>query len=56
MNGAKDGTKAAHGPTWVNIGYLKTLEAARATEHLKVKLGPNQGRGIASRLLAQRRR
>ena len=48
MNGAKDGTKAAHGPTWVNIGYLKTLEAARGTEHLKAKLGPNQGRGIAS--------
>jgi CO/xanthine dehydrogenase Mo-binding subunit len=48
MNGAKDGTKAAHGPTWVNIGYLKTLEAARAAEHLKTKLGPNQGRGIAS--------
>jgi CO/xanthine dehydrogenase Mo-binding subunit len=47
MNGAKDGTKAAHGPTWVNIGYLKTLEAARATEHLQTKLGPNQGRGVA---------
>ena len=47
MNGAKDGTKAAHGPTWVNIGYLQTLEAARAAEHLKVKLGPNQGRGLA---------
>jgi CO/xanthine dehydrogenase Mo-binding subunit len=48
INGAKEGTKAAHGPTWVNIGYQKTLEAARATEHLKVPLGPNQGRGIAS--------
>ena len=21
INGAKDGTKAAHGPTWNNIGY-----------------------------------
>ena len=48
INGAKDGTKAAHGPTWVNIGYQKTLEAARATEHLCTPLGPNQGRGIAS--------
>jgi CO/xanthine dehydrogenase Mo-binding subunit len=48
INGAKDGTKATHGPTWVNIGYQKTLEAARATEHLKTPLGPNQGRGIAS--------
>jgi CO/xanthine dehydrogenase Mo-binding subunit len=48
INGAKDGTKAAHGPTWVNIGYHKTLAAARASEHLKTPLGPNQGRGIAS--------
>src|SRR6266404_2982768 len=48
MNGAKDGTKATHGPTWNNIGYMKTLEAAKAGEHLKVRLGPNQGRGIAS--------
>jgi CO/xanthine dehydrogenase Mo-binding subunit len=48
INGAKDGTKAAHGPTWVNIGYQKTLEAAKAHEHLQTPLGPNQGRGIAS--------
>jgi CO/xanthine dehydrogenase Mo-binding subunit len=48
LNGAKDGTKATHGPTWNNIGYMKTLEAAKAGEHLKVRLGPNQGRGIAS--------
>jgi CO/xanthine dehydrogenase Mo-binding subunit len=48
INAAKDGTKAAHGPTWANIGYQQTLDVARAHEHLKVKLGPNQGRGIAS--------
>src|SRR6201987_1837066 len=24
MNAAKDGTKAAHGPTWANIGYGQT--------------------------------
>src|SRR3989442_13575467 len=30
LNAAKDGTKAAHGPTWANIGYLQTLAAARA--------------------------
>jgi CO/xanthine dehydrogenase Mo-binding subunit len=48
INGAKDGTKATHGVTWNNIGYQKTLEAARASEHLKAPLGPNQGRGIAS--------
>jgi CO/xanthine dehydrogenase Mo-binding subunit len=48
INGAKDGGKSTHGVTWTNIGYQKTLEAARAHEHLKTKLGPNQGRGIAS--------
>ena len=48
INGAKDGTKAAHGPTFNNIGFQKTLEIARASEHLQTKLGPNQGRGIAS--------
>jgi CO/xanthine dehydrogenase Mo-binding subunit len=48
INGARDGGKAVHGPTWVNIGYQKTIEAANASEHLKTPLGPNQGRGIAS--------
>jgi CO/xanthine dehydrogenase Mo-binding subunit len=47
INGARDGTKAAHGPTWNNIGYMRTLEAAKASEHLKARLGPNQGRGLA---------
>jgi CO/xanthine dehydrogenase Mo-binding subunit len=48
INGAKDGTKAVHGPTWSNIGYMKTIEAAKTHPHCKVPLGPNQGRGIAS--------
>jgi CO/xanthine dehydrogenase Mo-binding subunit len=48
INGAKDGGKSTHGVTWNNIGYQKTLEAARAHAHLKTTLGPNQGRGIAS--------
>src|SRR3989440_1261880 len=48
INGAKEGTKATHGPTWVNIGYQKTLEAAKASVHLRTPLAPNQGRGIAS--------
>src|SRR5262249_18867666 len=38
----------AHGPTWNNIGYMKTVEAAKAHPQLSVPLGPNQGRGIAS--------
>src|SRR5579884_1658141 len=44
----KNAAKDVHGPTWVNIGYVATLEAAKASEHLKSPLGPNQGRGIAS--------
>ncbi len=48
INAAKDGTKTAHGPTFVNVGYLETLEAAKNHPHMKEKLGPNQGRGIAS--------
>src|SRR5690348_11715552 len=47
-NAATDGVKAAHGPTWANIGYLQTVEAAKNHPHLKVKLGKNQGRGVAS--------
>jgi CO/xanthine dehydrogenase Mo-binding subunit len=47
-NAAKDGTKAVHGPTFVNIGYADTVEAAKNHPHLKERLGPNQGRGIAS--------
>ena len=48
INAAKDGTKAAHGPTWANIGFAHTLEAARASGHLDKPLGPNQGRGMAT--------
>jgi CO/xanthine dehydrogenase Mo-binding subunit len=48
INGARDGTRSAHGVTWNNIGYQQTLAAARASEHMKVALKPNQGRGIAS--------
>src|SRR5438874_6261647 len=48
INGAKDGAKATHGITWVNIGYMKTVEAAKAHPQCNVPLGPNQGRGIAS--------
>ena len=38
INGAKDGTKAAHGPTWNNIGYMKTVEAAKAHPQLSVPM------------------
>src|SRR5216684_1841035 len=47
-NAARDGTKTAHGPTFVNIGYADTVDAAKNHPHYKIPLGPNQGRGIAS--------
>jgi CO/xanthine dehydrogenase Mo-binding subunit len=46
-NAAREGTKAAHGPTWTNIGYLDTVMAAKAHPNYQVPLGPNQGRGVA---------
>jgi CO/xanthine dehydrogenase Mo-binding subunit len=47
-NAAKDGTKAAYGPTFKDIGYIDTLEAARRHPHYQAPLGANQGRGVAS--------
>ncbi|MFI4936520.1 MAG: xanthine dehydrogenase family protein molybdopterin-binding subunit, partial [Caulobacterales bacterium] len=48
QNGARDGVKAAYGPTFQNIGFLETLEAIKSHPHYKTKLGPNQGRGLAA--------
>src|SRR5262249_61434958 len=39
---------AAYGPTFKDIGYVETLEAAKTHPHYKTRLGPNQGRGVAS--------
>jgi CO/xanthine dehydrogenase Mo-binding subunit len=48
-NGAKEGTKAAHGPVYPRIGYLETVEAALNSDHYKTPLkGKLQGRGVAS--------
>jgi CO/xanthine dehydrogenase Mo-binding subunit len=47
-NAARNGTKAAYGPTLRDIGYVETLEAAKSHPHYQTKLGPNQGRGVAS--------
>ncbi|MFT6579709.1 MAG: xanthine dehydrogenase family protein molybdopterin-binding subunit [Alphaproteobacteria bacterium] len=47
-NAAKEGTRAAYGPTFRKIGLVETLEAAKAHPHYKAPLGPNQGRGVAS--------
>jgi CO/xanthine dehydrogenase Mo-binding subunit len=47
-NAAKEGTKAAYGPTFGRIGYAETVQAALSHPHYKAPLGPNQGRGVAS--------
>ncbi|MCZ6859317.1 MAG: xanthine dehydrogenase family protein molybdopterin-binding subunit [Alphaproteobacteria bacterium] len=47
-NAAKEGTKAYYGPTFGPIGYIETLEAAKKHAHYKAKLGPDQGRGVAT--------
>jgi CO/xanthine dehydrogenase Mo-binding subunit len=47
-NAAKQGTKAAYGPTFPRIGYQETLDTAIKHPHYKAPLGPNQGRGVAS--------
>jgi len=48
MNAAKEGTKAAYGPTFGPIGFVETLEAARDHANYAAPLGANQGRGVAS--------
>src|SRR6202163_142293 len=51
-NAAKQGTKAAFGPVFPRIGYIETLEAAKAHPHYQAPLGKLQGqlqgRGVAS--------
>ena len=47
-NAAKEGTKAAYGPTFGPIGMVETLKAAQKHPNYKVPLKENQGRGVAS--------
>lgn len=48
-NSAKEGTRRVDGPTYPRIGFIETLQAAKASDHWKTPLeGPNRGRGIAS--------
>lgn len=47
-NAAKQGTTAAYGVTFGPIGYEETLKEAKNHKQYKTKLGPNQGRGVAS--------
>ncbi|MFP6729119.1 MAG: xanthine dehydrogenase family protein molybdopterin-binding subunit [Alphaproteobacteria bacterium] len=47
-NAPIEGSQAAYGPKFGAIGYVETLEAAKAHEHYQVPLKPGQGRGVAS--------
>ncbi|MGP1676732.1 MAG: xanthine dehydrogenase family protein molybdopterin-binding subunit [Burkholderiales bacterium] len=47
-NAAKEGTQTYYGPKLGPIGYIQTLEQARAHPHYSAPLGPNQGRGVAT--------
>jgi CO/xanthine dehydrogenase Mo-binding subunit len=47
-NAAKQGTRAAHGPTYPVIGFEQTVRAAMEHPHYSAPLEANQGRGVAS--------
>jgi len=44
---ARKGTQASYGPRYREIGFVETLEAARAHPHWRAPLGENEGRGVA---------
>ena len=46
-NAAKQGTRAAYGPTFGRIGLRECLEAAKAHPNYAKPLGENEGRGVA---------
>ena len=46
-NAAKQGTRAAYGPTFGSIGLVECLEAAKAHAHYAEPLGLDEGRGVA---------
>ena len=46
-NASHEGTKASYGPKFEAIGLVETLEEAKAHDHYKTPLKPNQGRGIS---------
>jgi CO/xanthine dehydrogenase Mo-binding subunit len=47
-NAAREGTQTVHGIKLGPIGFIETLEAAKAHPNYRVPLGPNQGRGVAT--------
>ena len=47
MNAAREGTRAAYGPTFRRIGFEETLRAAQSHPHYSAPKGTLTGRGIA---------
>ena len=47
-NAAREGTQTHFGPRFPVIGFVETLDAAKAHPHYAAPLGENQGRGVAS--------
>ena len=47
-NAVTEGDSNAYGPTFGPIGLVETLTRSRDHENYAVKLGPNQGRGVAA--------
>ncbi len=48
-NSAKEGTRAATGPVWPQVGFIETVQAAKDHPHYAEALdGPYRGRGVAS--------
>ena len=47
MNAAREGTRAAYGPTYRRIGFEETLRAAQSHPHYSAPKGRRKGRGVA---------
>ena len=47
MNAAREGTRAAYGPTYRRIGFEETLRAAQLHPHYSAPKGRRKGRGVA---------
>jgi CO/xanthine dehydrogenase Mo-binding subunit len=47
-NAVSEGCQAAYGPKFNAIGFKQCLEAAKKHPNYKIKLGPNEGRGVAA--------
>ncbi len=47
-NAMKEGSQMSFGARFRTIGFIETLEAAKAHPHYTAPLGENQGRGVAS--------